>query len=154
MAYNYAYPQKLIDEEEVIRYATDNDYYLADRPPFTSPENMVKIAHYYADHIETGSVTNPDQGLALLNRNLRDGHPVIIDVLSDFSDPQSEAHFIVITGISAGQPNNTTVIFYNDPFTGTEESAVWNDNVGIWPAWQTNGDPGGAGWWLIIPGTK
>ncbi len=31
------------------------------------------------------------------------------------------------------------------------ESAPWSGHAGVWNAWQNNGDPGGAGWWLVIP---
>ena len=85
---------------------------------------MVKIVKYYADDVSTGGVINSGQGLSLLIQKLRNGEPVIIDVLSNFTDPESEAHFIVVTGISV-DPNreNALVIHYNDPLTGTYESA-------------------------------
>ena len=151
MIYNYAYPQTPISEQEVIEYAAAHGYYTEDFPPFTSPANMVKIAQYYADDISTGRVTSSGQALALLMRKLRNGEPVVIDVLSRFSDPQSEAHFVVVTGISV-DPNrgNVIVIHYNDPLTGTKESADWAGSEGVWNAWQNNGDPGGSGWWLVI----
>lgn len=151
MVYNYVYPQTPVSEQEVIDYAAAHGYYTEDFSPFTSPANMVKIAQYYADDISTGTVNSPDQGLALLIQNLRRGEPVVIDVLSNFNDPESEAHFIVVTGISV-DPNreNAVVIHYNDPLTGTKESSDWAGNVGVWNAWQNNGDPGGPGWWLVI----
>jgi len=77
---------------------------------------------------------------------------VIIDVLSSFKDAESEAHFVVLTGISVDPArNNAVIIHYNDPLTGTAESADWDGSQGVWNAWRTNGDPGGAGWWLVIP---
>jgi hypothetical protein len=82
---------------------------------------------------------------------VRSGNPVIIDVLSDFSDPESEAHFIVVTGISAdASRGNAVVIHYNDPLTGAQRADDWLGNHGVWNAWRTNGDPGGSGWWLVI----
>jgi hypothetical protein len=89
--------------------------------------------------------------LALLYRQLRNGSPVIIDVLSNFRDPESEAHFIVVTGMSA-DPNRdgAIVIDYNDPLTGTKETGDWAGSEGVWNAWRTNKDPGGAGWWMVI----
>ena len=151
MVYNYAYPQIPISEQEVIEYAAAHGYYTEDFPPFTSPANMVKIANYYADDISTGHVTNSGQGLALLIRKLRNGEPFIIDVPSKLNDPQSEAHFVVVTGISVDQNReNAVVIHYNDPLTGTKESADWAGNEGVWNAWQNNRDPGGSGWWLVI----
>jgi len=155
MAYNYAFPQTSISEREVIEYAEANGYYTEDLAPFTSPRNMVKIAEYYADEISTGTVISSNQGLALLIQKLRNGEPVTIDVLSNFGDPQSEAHFVVVTGISV-DPNgdNAILIHYNDPLTGTEESGDWAGKQGIWNAWQNNGDPGGSGWWLVISPPK
>ena len=151
MVYNYAYPESPLTEQEVIRYASANGYYTPDEYPYTSPANMVKIANYYADNVATGRVLNSRQGLALLTQKLRKGDPVIIDVLSDFSDPESEAHFIVVTGISvAPARGDAVIIHYNDPLTGTQESDDWLGPQGVWNAWRTNGDPGGSGWWLVI----
>ncbi|MGZ8918689.1 MAG: papain-like cysteine protease family protein [Methylobacter sp.] len=154
MVYNYAYPQTPINEQEVIEYAAGHGYYTEAFPPFTSPANMVKIAHYYADDVSTGHVTNSRQGLALLMRKLRNSEPVVIDVFSRLNDPESEAHFVVITGISV-DPNreNAIIIHYNDPLTGTKESADWDGSQGVWNAWQNNRDPDGSGWWLVISPT-
>lgn len=152
MTYNYAQPDTQISEQQVIEFAAAKGYYLVDKPPFTSPANMVKIAEYYADDISSGNVTRPEEGLDLLIEKVRDGEPVVIDVLSNFSDPQSEAHFIVVTGISLDPDREGAVIVhYNDPLSGTQESADWDGSQGVWNAWQTNGDPGGAGWWMVIP---
>ena len=151
ITYNYAYPQIPIHEQEVIEYATAQGYFTEAVPPFTSPTNMVKIARHYTDKISTGTVLSSNQGLLLIIQRLRAGEPVIIDVLSNFSDPGSEAHFILVTGIST-DPNreNAIVTHYNDPFTGTKESDDWSGREGIWNAWQNNGDPGGPGWWMVI----
>ena len=153
MAYNYAYPQTPLTEQEVIDYATAQGYFTPSVPPFTSPANMVKIAQHYTDEFSTGTVRNSSEALSSLIRKLRAGDPVIIDVLSNFSDPESEAHFIVVTGISVDPARgNAVVIHYNDPLTGTKESADWSGSEGVWNAWQNNGDPGGSGWWLAIDG--
>jgi hypothetical protein len=112
---------------------------------------MVNIARNYADDVSTGTVKNSSEGLSLLIRRLRAGEPIIIDVLSNFNDPESEAHFIVVTGISVDPARgNAIIIHYNDPLTGTKESADWSGSEGVWNAWQNNGDPGGSGWWLLI----
>lgn len=151
MTYNFAYPGTPIGEQEVIQYAAANGYYTPDAYPYTSPANMVRIANHYAEHVSSGTVLNSRQGLALLTQKLRAGDPVIIDVLSNFSDPESEAHFVVVTGISIDAArNNAVVIHYNDPLTGTRESDDWLGDQGVWNAWRTNGDPGGSGWWLVI----
>jgi hypothetical protein len=155
MTYNYAYPDAPVSEQEVIEYATANGYFTEQLYPYTSPANMVKIARYYADDISSGNVLSSRQGLAVLADYLRRGDPVIIDVLSDFGDPESEAHFIVITGISVDLGRqNAVVVHYNDPLTGTKESADWLGSQGVWNAWRTNGDPGGSGWWLVIAGER
>ena len=151
MTYNYAYPDTPITEAEVIQYAKANQYYTEDVSPYTSPANMVKIARNYTRDVSTGRVFNSAQGLTLLTQKLRNGEPVIIDVLSNFSDPQSEAHFIVVTGISTDSAReDTLVIHYNDPLTGTKQTGDWLGSEGVWNAWHMNKDPGGAGWWLVI----
>jgi hypothetical protein len=151
MAYNYAHPEPPINEQEVIDYATAQGYFTEGIPPFTSPSAMGKIARQYAERVSTGTVLSSNQGLSLIIQRLRSGEPVIIDVLSDFSDPDSEAHFILVTGIST-DPNreNGILIQYNDPLTGTQETSDWSGNEGVWHAWQNNGDPGGPGWWMVI----
>jgi hypothetical protein len=151
MAYNYAHQETALGEQEIIEDATAQGYFTEGIPPFTSPSNMVKIARHFADKVATGTVMTSNQGLLLLIQRLRAGEPVIIDVLSDFADPESEAHFILVTGMST-DPNrdNTILIHYNDPLTGTKETADWPGNEGVWHAWQNNGDPGGPGWWMVI----
>ena len=151
MVYNYAYPQTPIYEQAVIDYATAQGYFTEAVSPFTSPADMVKIAEYYAESVASGSVITSGQGLSLLLSRLRNGEPVVIDVLSNFTDPESEAHFVVVTGISV-DPNreDAVVIHYNDPLTGTHESADWAGEAGLWNAWKNNRDPGGPGWWLVI----
>jgi hypothetical protein len=155
MAYNYAYPQTPIQEQAVIEYATLQGYFTEAISPYTNPADMPKIAKHYAETVSTGHVINSGQGLSLLIQKLRNGKPVIIDVLSNFTDPESEAHFIVVTGISV-EPGreDAIVIHYNDPLTGTSESADWAGNEGVWNAWRNNRDPGGPGWWLVIPPHK
>jgi len=151
MVYNYAYPETPIYEQDVIDYATAQGYFTETVSPYTSPADMVKLAAYYAEAVSTGGVINSGQGLSLLIRNLRNGEPVIIDVLSNFTDPESEAHFIVVTGISVDPSReDAIVIHYNDPLTGTYESADWAGEAGVWNAWKNNRDPGGPGWWLVI----
>ncbi|HEX2996867.1 MAG TPA: papain-like cysteine protease family protein [Anaerolineales bacterium] len=151
MTYNYAYPDTPISEQQVIEYAAVNGYYTPDLFPYTSPANMVKIAQYYAEDVSTGRAISSGQGLSLLIQKLRGGDPIIIDVLSDFRDPESEAHFVVVTGIYVDvSRGNAVVIRYNDPLTGTSEVADWAGSEGVWNAWLTNGDPGGAGWWMVI----
>jgi len=151
MVYNYGSPQGPITEEQVIDYATAQGYYTEDLSPFTSPANMGKIARHYVKDVSSGIVLNSDEGLSLLVQNLQNGEPVIIDVLSNFKDPESEAHFIVVTGVSVDtNRNHAVVIQYNDPFTGIKESADWTGKTGIWNAWQNNRDPGGSGWWMVL----
>jgi hypothetical protein len=151
MTYNYAYPEASLSEREVIEYAAAHGYFTPSVSPYTSPANMAKIARNYTEHVSSGTVTNSSRGLSLLIQKLRKDEPVTIDVLSNFSDPQSEAHFIVVTGISVDpQRGNAIVIHYNDPLTGTKESADWAGSEGVWNAWRNNADPGGPGWWMVI----
>jgi len=152
MAYNYAYPETQLIEQEVIDYATDAGYYTERKFPYTSPENMVKIAEHYAEVVQTGTVSDQDAALDLLIDKLTGGDPVLIDVFTLLYDPDSGAHFIVVTGISIDPQNPDDVrIFYNDPLTGGNRASDWNGNEGIWNAWQNNGDPGGSGWWMVLP---
>ena len=151
MAYNYAYPEAPLSEQEVIEYATAHRYFTPGVSPYTSPANMVNIARNYTEHVSSSTVTNSSRGLSLLIQKLRQDEPVTIDVFSNFSDPESEAQFIVVTGISVDpQRGNAIVIHYNDPLTGTKESADWAGSQGVWNAWQNNADPGGPGWWMVI----
>ena len=151
MAYNYAYPETQVSEQAVIGYAVDEGYYMQDDAPFTSPADMVKIADHYADTVSTGTVSDADEALALLIQKLTSGDPVMIDVFTLLDDPQSGAHFVVVTGLAIDPANPDTIkIYYNDPRTGTNRSSDWLGSEGIWNAWQNNGDPGGSGWWMMI----
>ena len=148
MAYNFAHPQTPINETEVIQYASEKDYFTELEEPFTSPANMVKITRHYTSRYSNGIALSSDMGLAVLIQNLKDGNPIIIDVLTHLDDPTSSAHFILVTGISLS--TDSILIHYNNPLTGQAESAVWEGETGIWNAWQNNPDPGGPGWWLVI----
>jgi hypothetical protein len=151
MTYNYAYPETQVSEQEVIGYAAGQGYYTERKSPYTSPENMVKIAEHYADTVTTGAVHDEDEGLSLLTEKLTGGDPVIIDILVRLDDPKSSAHFVVVTGIAIDPKNpNGTKIFYNDPQLGRNRSSEWLGGEGVWNAWKNNGDPGGSGWWMLI----
>jgi hypothetical protein len=151
MAYNYAHPETQVSEQDVIDFALSSGYYTEDKPPFTSPANMVGIASHYADSVSVGRVTTADEGLALLTEKLTSGDPVIIDSLARLYDPESGAHFVLVTGleVDAKNPNKTKILF-NDPLTGTNRWGYWQGVEGVWNAWLNNGDPGGAGWWMTI----
>lgn len=152
MAYNYAYPESQITEQEVIEFAAAEGYYTERKAPFTSPANMVKIAEHFADTVSTGTVKDADEGLALLTKKLTGGDPVMIDILARLYDPGSGAHFVVVTGLAIDSKNpNKTKIYFNDPLTGTNRWGYWLGIEGVWNAWQNNGDPGGSGWWMMIP---
>jgi len=151
MAYNYAYPETRIKERDVIEYAADRGYYTERRFPYTSPENMVKIAAHYADTVQTGHVEDEDEALNLLIETLIAGYPLIIDIRTLLYDPRSGAHFVVVTGLEIDPDNpNATRIYYNDPLLKESRSSSWLGREGIWNAWMNNGDPGGAGWWMVI----
>lgn len=152
MAYNYAYAEAKVSEQEVIEFAVDGGYYTENKFPFTSPADMVKIAGHYSDTVSTGAVKNADEGLALLTQKLTAGDPVIIDSFARLYDPEAGAHFVVVTGlvIDSENPNHTRILF-NDPLTGGNRWGYWLGAEGVWNAWQNNGDPGGSGWWMVIP---
>lgn len=151
MAYNYAYPEARIKERDVIEYAEDHNYYTERRFPYTSPENMVRIAKHYVDTVQTGHVEDADEALNFLLATLTAGDPVIIDIRTLLYDPGSGAHFVVVTGLEIDPDNpNATRIYYNDPLMKESRSSYWLGREGIWNAWMDNGDPGGAGWWMIV----
>lgn len=151
MAYNYAYPESRLSEQDVINYASAQGYFTEQRFPFTSPDNMVRIAEHYADTATTGVVSDKDEALSLLVEKLTGGDPVIIDVFTLLYDPRSGPHFIVVTGLEYDPANpDATRIYYNDPLLNKNRVHDWLGREGIWNAWQNNGDPGGSGWWMMI----
>ena len=151
MAYNYAYPETRTSERTVIEYAAEQGYYTERKFPYTSPENMVRIAEHYADTVSTGYVDDADEGLALLIDKLTGGDPVIIDIRTLLYDPNSGAHFVVVTGLEIDPNNpNKTRIYYNDPLLKKNRSSYWLGSEGVWNAWKNNRDPGGSGWWMMI----
>lgn len=152
MAYNYAYPETPLSEKEVIEYAAGEGYYTERKFPYTSPENMVHIAGHYAETVRASTLDDQDEALQFLVDTLTGGDPVIIDIFTLLYDPDSGAHFVVVTGIAIDPGNPDDVrIYYNDPLTGSNRASDWGGNEGIWNAWQNNGDPGGQGWWMVIP---
>jgi len=151
MIYNYAFSQAPLKEGDVIQFALKEGYYTPGWPPFTSPANMSNILENYTSDYTGGNVANADEALEMLVRNLYEGRPVIIDVITHLDRPGSAAHFVVVTGLSYDANNgNTITIHFNNPLTGKNESAPLDGKSGVWNAWQNNGDPGGAGWWLVI----
>jgi hypothetical protein len=152
MAFNYAYPEEKAGEQEVIDFAASAGYFSENKFPFTSPADMVKIARHYADTVSSGRIKTEGEGLAFLTETLTGGDPVIIDIRTRLYDPASGAHFVVVTGLELDEKNpNKTKIRFNDPLTGTNRWGYWLGTEGVWDAWQNNGDPGGAGWWMVIP---
>ncbi len=152
MAYRYAYPAKNISERDILTYAEKQGWYTETKFPYTSPVNMVKIVRHYATNITSGQAASPQKGLDLLIQELRRGNPVIIDALVRLEERQSGAHFVLVTGISIAPGNPYAVLVtYIDPINGGKKSAPYYGEGGLWNAWRHNGDPGGAGWWLVIP---
>lgn len=152
MAYHYAYPMGNLSERGILTYAEEQGWYTETKRPYTSPANMVKIIRHYTKNISSGQVVSPQDGLDLLFRELRRGNPVIVDALTLFDTPRSGAHFVLVTGISVAPGNKYAVtVTYIDPLTGRTKSAPYYGEGGLWNAWWRNGDPGGAGWWLVIP---
>ncbi|NWG07335.1 MAG: C39 family peptidase [Chloroflexi bacterium] len=151
MAYNYAHPDTPLMELDVIAFAMQMGYYVDDRRPYTSPANMVLMAEKYTKNVHAGRVVLPEEGLALLFEKLRNDEPVIIDIWTYLDIPYSDAHFVVVTGISKHpQKEGIYIIHYNDPLTARSETARWDGKGGIWEAWRDNGDLGGSGWWMTI----
>lgn len=154
MAYNHAHPDTGISEGSVIDYAQSQGLFTPSDAPFTSPDAMRTIAEHFAGPVYSGSVESPQEGLYLLEQQLRVGNPVIIDVTTYLNDPSSGAHFVLVTGLMADPQTGKIVVRYNNPLNGHSESANWDGSEGVWNAWQNNGDPGGAGWWLMIESSQ
>lgn len=151
MAYNSLHPDAPLSEQSIIDFAAANRFFTPRRYPFTSPENMVRIARHYSRGVSWGTVQDQERALALLTSKLRQGQPVVIDVLVRRYQSGSGAHFIVVTGISIDRKRgNAVMIHFNEPLTGTREKARWSGSEGVWNAWLRNGDPGGSGWWLAF----
>lgn len=151
MAYQYAYPQTDLDEQQITVYAEMQGYYTETKFPFTSPANMVALTRHYTRNFASGTASASAEGLALLSAELHKGHPVIIDILARLDDPRSGAHFVLVTGLSVAPGNPSAIlVYYNDPLTGKAKSSPWYGEEGLWNAWHNNGDPGGSGWWLAI----
>ncbi len=152
MAYTYAYRLGNLSERAILTYAELQGWYTETKYPYTSPANMVNIIRHYTKNSSSGQVLYPQDGLDVLFGELRRGNPVIIDALTLFDDPRSGAHFVLVTGISVAAGNKFAVtVTYIDPQTGRIKSAPYYGAGGLWNAWRRNGDPGGAGWWLVIP---
>ncbi len=152
MAYHYAYPMGNISERAILTYAEAQGWYTETKYPYTSPANMLKMIRHYTANFFSGQVVSPQDGLNLLLRELRRGNPIIIDTLTLLDNPRSGAHFVLVTGISVAVGNKYAVtVTYIDPLTGGTKSAPYYGEGGLWNAWRRNGDPGGAGWWLVIP---
>ena len=151
MAFNYADPEKRVTEEDVIEYAAENGYYTEHKFPYTSPDAMILIAEHYAEYALSGTVQSADEGFALLKKKLLGGDPVVIDILTRLDDPNSGAHFVVVTGLEVDEDRPAkTKIYFNDPLWG-KRSSYWLGDEGIWNGWKNNNDPGGSGWWMAIP---
>ncbi len=152
MALNHAFPQEKVSERDILTYAEMQGWYTETKYPYTSPENMVNLARHYAKNISTGHATHDQDGLEILFRQLRRGNPIMVDALTLLDDPRSGAHFVLVTGLSVSPDNKYAVtVTYIDPLTGQAKSAPYYGEGGLWDAWRRNGDPGGAGWWLVIP---
>src|SRR5690349_20023712 len=160
MAWNYAHPDKALVMADVIAKATLEGWYVNPDPAgvFTSPAHMSDMAAYYAgQHAEqgpdTGQMTDADQALMFLSSQVYMGHPVVTDVNTIMGDPDSPAHYVVVTGVSLTQ----RLVYYNDPYgyiapgshEAAEKSADWDV---FWNSWINNGDDNnqGNGWYMIV----
>jgi hypothetical protein len=135
----------------VIDYALGMGYYTENTYPFTVPDDMLKIANHFANLNSSGNAEDAEEGWGLLTKNLTNGDPVIIDIVSRLDDLDSGAHFVLVTGlvIDVKNPNKNKILF-NDPLTGSNRWGYWFGSEGVWNAWQNNDDLNGAGWWMVI----
>jgi hypothetical protein len=160
MAWNYMHPNKALEMNDVIATASQEGWYINPDPAgvFTSPAHMVDMATYYAGQQgeqspETGQMTDSEQALMFLFSQVILGHPVVADVNTIMGDPESPAHYVVVTGVSLTQ----RVVYYNDPYgyiapgshQAAEKSADWTI---FWNSWINNGDDNnkGNGWYMTV----
>ena len=118
---------------------------------FTSPSNMVKIGRHYGESVPSGTVLTSNLGWRSCTGHFGMATPLLLMCGRGLDDPDAGVHFVLVTGLSveAGEEGGV-LVHYNDPLTGTKETAPWLGEDGIWNAWHTNEDPGGPGWWMVI----
>ena len=114
---------------------------------FTSPQHLYEIAGHYGDPVQ-GWATDKESARRQLRELLGDDLPVIVDVTVSISkNGSTAAHFVVVTGIDAGD-----TVYLNDPYGGgvggQRRAVAWED---FYWAWQNNGGGhiGGHGWWMV-----
>jgi hypothetical protein len=64
------------------------------------------------------------------------GYPIIVDILWD-ADTDSLGHFVVIYGVDLEQE----LIYYHDPYRGSEMTVSWGDFASLWEGRVDVGDP-------------
>lgn len=160
MAWNYTHPNKALDIREVISLATNKGWYVPSDPTgvYTSPGHMKDMANYYAEQNgipgpEVGQMAASQPALIFLLSEMMLGHPVIVDVTTIITDVNSDAHFVVVTGVSL----TDGTIDYNDPFgyitpdkhQANQEHVQW---ATFWNSWSNNGDNNGEGngWYMVV----
>ncbi len=136
---------------------------------FTSPAHMVALAQHHLGEMEgtglqvhSGQIHSPEEGMALLQRYIARGLPVIVDATTWLhANGSNAAHFVVVTGMT---PNGQE-LYVHDPFSrgdlngnghidraeqqGGIRAVSWSD---FYWAWTHNSDAGvgGAGWWMAV----
>jgi hypothetical protein len=141
--------------QEVINYATthtgqDGEQLYKPHDPakvFTSPQHLYEIAQHYGDPAQ-GWASESEGAQAKLRELLASDLPVIVDATVSLARGGSTAaHFVVVTGIDAGD-----TVYVNDPYGeglgGQRRAVAWED---FYWAWLHNGDGhvGGHGWWMV-----
>jgi hypothetical protein len=64
------------------------------------------------------------------------GNPIIVDILWD-AETDSLGHFVVIYGVDLDQE----LIYYHDPYRGSEMTVSWDDFASLWEGRVDVGDP-------------
>jgi len=161
MVLQYLLGVEEVDPATVITNATTSfdeigePLYTPYYPPYTSPEHLTELANFYSSegiNVTSGNFgpnDNQKNAQNFLRDELRQGHPVIVDVTVDNEELNVDAaHFVVITGIDE---DNT--VHFIDPYTsGTGVSRKRESWTDFWNGWQNNSDRsiGGQGYYLSV----
>jgi uncharacterized protein YvpB len=98
----------------------------------TSPDALTRLLFDYGLQVHS----HEDWTLAEIFAVVSKGKPVIADILWEPST-ESLGHFVVIYGVDLNQQ----ILYYHDPYRGSEMTAHWDDFASLWEGKVDVGDP-------------
>jgi hypothetical protein len=98
----------------------------------TSPTALVVLLYDYGLDVRSHENWTLPEVFAVVSR----GYPIIVDILWDTAT-DSLGHFVVIYGVDIDQE----LIYYHDPYRGSEMTASWDDFASLWEGRVDIGDP-------------